>query len=104
MMHRLFAYGTLRDAALMDRVAGRHVVRKRDVLDGYRHVTHPDGYSLLKKDSFSHVNGYVVELSDEEINKVDAWEKQAYDRKPLPKKLKSGTAAEAYIFKPSSGK
>jgi len=79
----IFAYGTLLDAAVQDRIVGRRVAGRADVLPGYRQTRVTiagQQYPNVIQDSESAVSGQLFEITEEELERIDAYETDAYHR------------------------
>lgn len=93
----LFAYGTLQDPAVQERLFGRVVESAPDELLDFaiEPVSLPGGvFSIAIRQPGSHVNGSVLFLSDEELRRADAYEPAPYVR--ICAELESGLAAWLY--------
>jgi gamma-glutamylcyclotransferase (GGCT)/AIG2-like uncharacterized protein YtfP len=90
----LFVFGTLKDGSLMRKVVGHDVSYLADSIEGYKHREDGEGYSDLEPDEGSEVAGFRVNLSADDLAKVDEWEDQWYKRVAVV--LESGLAAWAY--------
>jgi gamma-glutamylcyclotransferase (GGCT)/AIG2-like uncharacterized protein YtfP len=97
-MERLFVYGTLRDPLVQIRVIGRSPTGSADHLDGYERGSIKLGereYPILDAAAAdSHVEGLVLEVSEEELHRLDIYETSAYRR--IRVLLRSGVEAWAY--------
>lgn len=100
-MEALFAYGTLRETHVQQRLIGRTIEGQSDTLQGY----HQD-WSLLppyavampcEQDKVLH--GVVLHLTEDELETIDNYEGIAYIRVRLF--LLSGTEAWVYIGNPA---
>ena len=108
MTHRVFSYGTLRQAEVQAALFGRAVPTTADALPGYRLewlvITDPaviatsgsDRHPILRlgADGDS-VDGACLELSDEDLARADAYEVDDYVRVAV--RLASGTEAWVYV-------
>jgi len=99
-MHKekLFAYGTLRDGDIRKALFGGRPSGEPDMLHGFLKTTtaiagvaYPN---IVPADDVS-VQGEVMEVDEETLRRVDAYESDAYDRRMM--KLASGTRAWVYI-------
>ena len=98
MNHKLFIYGTLKDSEVQKRILGREVVGESDVLQGYKKTTielDSVKYPIIIEDVLSSVRGKVIEVSDEELSKIDNYESGRYQR--IQVMLESGI--EAWVYK-----
>jgi len=98
MMHSIFAYGTLLLAGVQETVIGRQVAGKPDRLVGYRKSTVRDGdtsYPNIVTADGEFIEGYVLEVSQEELARVDMYEGGLYTRAKVT--LESG--AEAWVYR-----
>lgn len=97
MANRLFTYGTLTDPKVQKRVWGRLTPGIADVLPGYRKSEiriEGDVYPLIVADAARKVRGSVIEVTDEELRKIDEYESDAYRRVEVV--LESGMPAWVY--------
>ena len=103
-MEKLFTYGTLRDPAthqqLLSRSLGEGVA---DTLRGYR-LAKLTGihqvFSILQPHPGSTVDGMLFEVTQEELEQLDDYEGDAYQRVSVT--LVSKTRAWAYLENPKS--
>lgn len=108
MRHRVFSYGTLRQADVQAALFGRAVPTAADALPGYRLewlvITDPaviatsgsDRHPILRPGADGDtVDGAYLELTDEELARADAYEVDDYVRVPV--RLTSGTEAWVYV-------
>lgn len=106
--HRLFSYGTLRQAGVQAALFGRSVPTVADALPGYRLewllITDPDVVATSGSDrhpilrpgtAADSVDGACLELTDAELARADAYEVDDYARVPVV--LASGTRAWVYV-------
>jgi len=103
-MQKLFTYGTLRDPATQQRLLGRTLGDGApDTLRGYRLAKLTgihEVYSILQPHAGSTVEGMLYEVSDDELDRLDAYEGEAYQRVSV--RLVSKTRAWAYMENPKS--
>ena len=96
-MQQLFVYGTLRDSDVQQRVYGRTIPGRPDTLYGYRKSEVWSGdayYPIAIPDPDGEIDGFVLELTDEEMARGDAYEGDEYRR--LRVTLRSGLEAWVY--------
>lgn len=103
-MHKLFTYGTLRDPATQEQLLGRTLGDGQpDTLRGYR-LAKLTGihfvYSILQPHSGSTVDGMLFEVTQEELEQLDDYEGEAYQRVSVT--LVSKTRAWVYCENPKS--
>ena len=103
-MEKLFTYGTLRDPATQQQLLGRTLGEGlADTLRGYR-LAKLTGihyvYSILQPHPGSTVDGMLFEVTAEELEQLDDYEGDAYQRVSVT--LVSKTRAWAYIENPKS--
>ncbi|MCM8569456.1 gamma-glutamylcyclotransferase [Gramella jeungdoensis] len=105
-MEHLFVYGTLQDKRIQQKLFGRSVDGKDDLLSGYekyriRIPDNPSGifYPAIKSsaDQKNIVQGTLLQLDREELIKADRYEGNSYLRKKL--NLESGITAWVYVAK-----
>ena len=97
MTERLFVYGTLQIPTVQQVVFGRSILGMPDTLPGFRKsAINLEGhiYPIAVRDGDSHIDGFLLELTPEELARGDDYETSAYDRVRVI--LKSGT--EAWVF------
>ena len=103
-MHKLFTYGTLRDPTTQERLLGRTLGEGRpDTLRGYRLAKLTgihDVYSILQPHSGSTVDGVLYEVTQDELEQLDDYEGEAYQR--ISVTLVSKTRAWVYSENPKS--
>ncbi|MDQ0727963.1 gamma-glutamylcyclotransferase family protein [Microbacterium sp. W4I20] len=106
--HRVFSYGTLRQAEVQRALYGREVPTTVDSLPGYRLdwllITDPlviatsgsDRHPILRRGTETDaVDGACLELSDTELQATDDYEVDDYGRREVT--LTSGRTAWAYL-------
>ncbi|MBX7257780.1 MAG: gamma-glutamylcyclotransferase [Candidatus Hydrogenedentes bacterium] len=94
----LFAYGTLLDPGIQDRVIGRCIQGRPDVLEGYRLASVEDGGETFPNcvpATGERVPGRILELTRDELARADGYEGDLYTRERLT--LGSGVSAWVYI-------
>lgn len=109
MTNKLFSYGTLQSQSVQIETFGRILNGKQDVLDGFKieliKITDPEiieisgkeyhpALSRSKKDS---VHGMIFELSEEELEKCDKYEKD-YVRI----RVKTRSEIDCFVYVPRS--
>ena len=103
-MQKLFTYGTLQDPATQERLLGRTLGEGlADTVRGYR-LARLTGihqvFSILQPHPGSTVEGMLFEVTQEELERLDDYEGDAYQRVSVT--LVSKTRAWAYIENPKS--
>ncbi len=94
MRHRLFVYGTLADPKLQKKIWGRVAKRTPAVVKGYKRSKigiDGEAYPLIIRDKAGKVRGFVIEVTGDELKKIDDYETKAYRRKRV--RLENGAAA-----------
>lgn len=97
MQHSVFAYGTLLLPGVQEMVIGRQIEGKPDRLAGHRKSSVRDGetsYPNIVSADGEHVDGYILEVSQDELARMDMYEGGIYTR--LKVTLESGTKAWVY--------
>ena len=96
-MTQMFVYGTLMKEKTREMVLGYKVPVEEDVLEDYEVVPHSVFliYPTIKKANKKGVDGYVFDVPDNEIPKIDMYESGLY--KKIEVILQSGTVALTYI-------
>ena len=99
----LFVYGTLTTDEALKNVIGRDVLGIPARLDGYdgsKTITiENESYPVAEKNTECSIQGLLVEITPEELEKLDAWETDAYRRKEV--ELTNGIKAWIYLNKNS---
>jgi len=108
MTHRVFSYGTLRQADVQSALYGRVVPTSADALPGFRldwlritdaavvATSGSDRHPILRRGGAGDVvEGAFLELTDDELAATDAYEVDDYVRMPVV--LASGVDAWAYL-------
>lgn len=95
-MERLFVYGTLQDETIQNSLIGRTVPGVPDRLNGYKisHVLMPPYPVAMPADSAS-IDGQILEISADELIKLDEYEGECYLR--IEVWLESGQKTWVYI-------
>lgn len=96
-MDALFCYGTLLDPEVQQRVIGRKVGSHPDVLRGYRKGVLQLGctaYSIAVPDEQGAIEGGVIEVTPDELRRIDLYEGDEYERVQVV--LASGRTAWVY--------
>ncbi len=99
-METIFAYGTLKDPKVQQEIIGRKVLGTPDHLDGCikSHFQHGDRktYPVIICPIDGHgVDGVTLEVSGEELKRIDHYEEDFYRRQKV--RLKSGVEAWTYV-------
>ncbi len=115
MRHRLFSYGTLRQADVQTALFGREVPTVADALPGYRLewllITDPDVIATSGSDRHpvlrpgegeDAVAGAYLELDDTELARADEYEVDDYARTRVT--LASGVEAWVYVAAEEAGR
>lgn len=96
-MEAVFAYGTLLDPEVQRRVIGRAVESRPDTLVGYRkgvlHLANAS-YFIAIRDERSRIRGGVIEVTPDELSRIDRYEGDEYERVRVV--LASGSQAWVY--------
>ncbi len=96
-MEHLFVYGTLQDPAVQQRVIGRIIAGKPDTLEGFfrSRIALGDGiFPIVIPRHGSSVDGLLLEVTPEELGRMDIYETRAYRR--IWVTLKSGIETWVY--------
>tara|TARA_R110002020_G_scaffold233_4_gene1217 strand:- start:4816 stop:5127 length:312 start_codon:yes stop_codon:yes gene_type:complete len=96
-MTQVFVYGTLKKDEIRETILGRKVPAEEDVLSNYNVVPHSVFliYPTIEKSQGTGTDGYVFDVQDDEIIKLDRYESGLY--KKIEVMLDSGTVALTYI-------
>lgn len=98
-MNKLFIYGTLLDKTVQLEVLGRALDGRFGLIDN--HILLRDwevdgkAYPRIYPHSVGCVCGLVIEVTDEELEKIDQWESSKYIRKPIH--VKENGIVETYF-------
>ena len=99
----LFVYGTLATGETLKNILSRDVLGIPATLDGYdgsKMVTiENESYPAAEKNTEYSIQGLLVEVTPEELEKLDVWETDAYRRKEVG--LTNGKKAWVYLNKNS---
>ena len=99
----LFVYGALTAGETRKDVLGRDVPGIPATLDGYdgsKTITiENESYPVAEKNTECSIQGLLVEVTPEELEKLDTWETDAYRRKEV--ELTNGIKAWVYLNKNS---
>lgn len=99
-MERLFVYGTLQNHAVQERLIGRSLSGARDSLQGYQvdyELLAPYPVAIPVDEGI--VDGQVLEITGDELEKLDQYEGECYLR--IRVWLTSGQETWVYIGNPS---
>ena len=89
---QVFFYGTLLDDKTRQKALGRKVEGRRTSLPGWAKKTDKTYPYLVRKEA-STVHGVVFELTKEDLDKLDDWEKKYYR---IEVTLRDGSKAQVY--------
>ena len=99
----VFVYGTLADSEIRKSILNRNVPATPSALAGYDGsktiVIEGESYFAAEKTPESSTKGFVIELTEEEVVKLDAYETDAYKKRKVT--LIDGTEALVYLNKNS---
>ena len=98
MTHTLFTYGTLQDPEVQKKVFGRTAKGLPDALSDYAKSTieiNGNTYLLVIPAPGEKVQGLIIEVEDDELEKIDDYETKAYRREEIA--LESGIFAWVYV-------
>lgn len=93
----LFVYGTLLDESTQAKVIGRSIGAVADVLPDFTKQTievHGQVYPCAVATKEHTIRGMTLEVSEDELQKIDEYETAAYERRQVV--LASGKAAWVY--------
>lgn len=96
-MEALFVYGTLQDPVVQKRVIGREIEGTVDMLDDYfkSEIVMSDGtFPMIVPEAGKSVMGKVLDVTPEEIERMDIYETSAYRR--IRVTLRSGRETWVY--------
>jgi gamma-glutamylcyclotransferase (GGCT)/AIG2-like uncharacterized protein YtfP len=96
-METLFVYGTLLQASVQEQVIGRAIATEPDTLAGFtRHATvfGLQAYPIISPQADDAVEGCTLEITPEELQRVDRYETSNYQRVQV--QLSSGRLAWVY--------
>jgi gamma-glutamylcyclotransferase (GGCT)/AIG2-like uncharacterized protein YtfP len=99
----VFVYGTLANSEIRKNILNRHVPAKPSTLVGYdcsKTITiENESYFAAEKNPEFVTEGFIIELTSEEILKLDVYETDAYKKREVT--LIDGTKAWIYLNKNS---
>ena len=94
-MERLFTYGTLQDTTVQMSLIGRELEGEASVLNGYIiHHTLMPPYPVAMPDENSRIEGMVYEVTEDELEKLDAYEGDCY----LRLKIRLENEQDAWVY------
>jgi gamma-glutamylcyclotransferase (GGCT)/AIG2-like uncharacterized protein YtfP len=99
----LFVYGTLAIGETLKNILDRDVPGTPATLDGYDGskmvIIESESYPAAEKNIECSIQGLLIEITSEELQKLDVYETDAYKRKEV--ELTSGKKAWVYLNKNS---
>jgi len=98
----LFVYGTLIDDETRKNILKRSVSGTPTILDGYdlkEIIIENESYPAAEKRSGCLIKGLLIEITPEEVERLDVYETDAYKRREV--ELTNGKKAWVYINKNS---
>jgi len=98
MKNKLLIYGTLMKPEIQKEVIGRAIKGVPDSLGGYKKSKiEIDGeiYPVIIPGKNGKIDGMVIEITDEELQKIDEYETEFYKREIVT--LASGVSAWTYL-------
>lgn len=99
-MEKLFVYGTLQDVLVQQSLIGRIVRGVPDTLNGYTiHLDLMPPYPVAMPAKNSSIQGQILNVSSDELAKLDAYEGECYVR--IHVSLLSGYETWVYIGNPA---
>jgi gamma-glutamylcyclotransferase (GGCT)/AIG2-like uncharacterized protein YtfP len=97
-MNKLFIYGTLINPKIQKNIIGHIIDGIPDILKGYeKSVIEIDNekYPIIIPDKNKMVNGFIIEVSDDELRKIDKYEGVEYKRTEII----SQNGISAWVYK-----
>lgn len=97
MPERLFVYGTLMKSDVQKSVVGREITGEPDILKGFTVKTvclEGEYYPMIFLSKNECVEGIIIELDEQELNRTDAYEGSEYKRDRVT--MVSGITAWVY--------
>ena len=99
-MENLFVYGLLKKPEIQKKVIGRIAESSEDSLKGYKKSQiniEREIFPILinSKNPYDFVFGFVIEVSEDELKKIDKFETDVYKRKNVV--LSSGKESWVYV-------
>lgn len=91
-------YGTLKDAALNDKVLGHKVELGKDKIRGMKKVDEGDNYTTIEPESGGSVPCDTYLASPADVDKLNEWETGKWDYTLEPVTLESGRKAQAFMI------
>lgn len=98
-MEKIFSYGTLMFPDIQKDLFGKSVIGKADILHEYIKksiIIDGENYPYILSQKNSQVEGFVLEVSVDELLKTDKYEGEEYKR--IRVLLKSGLEAWVYVL------
>lgn len=101
---RLFVYGTLKDPDIRASLFGRRLHGVSAHVDNWGLFMGEDGYLFVKKTPGGRVNGLVLRLGPEDLEKADRWEDLTlYSRELCVAVPGHGEEVQAFIYTRQTG-
>lgn len=100
MSERLFAYGTLEVAEVLEPVAGVRLASRPAVLPGFaRYRVRGAGYPGVVEDPEVETPGTLYEnVGPEALRRIDRFEGPLYERRRVRVRLEDATSADALVY------
>jgi gamma-glutamylcyclotransferase (GGCT)/AIG2-like uncharacterized protein YtfP len=95
---KLFIYGTLVRSEIQRKVLNRLFEMAPDSLQGYKIgevEIEGEVYPIISSNDLEEVHGFLVEVTEDELKKIDEYETKVYKRKRVV--LVNGASAWAYV-------
>ncbi|TVQ83071.1 MAG: gamma-glutamylcyclotransferase [Bacteroidetes bacterium] len=99
-MHFLFAYGSLLDPVIQEKLFKRTLTSEaKAVLLNWEKFTHEE-YPFISPKKGSQVQGEILVLADKELGIADQWEEvpKSYQREKLEVKLTDGSQLKVWVY------
>jgi len=99
-MHLLFAYGSLLDPVIQEKLFKRTLTSEaKAILLNWEKYTHEEYPYILPKQG-SQVHGEIIALEDKELAIADQWEEvpRVYQREKLEVKLTDGSQLKVWVY------
>ncbi|MBN4089680.1 gamma-glutamylcyclotransferase family protein [Mycoplasma enhydrae] len=71
----IFGYATIQDPRFYEKFISKHTLKRPAILNGYVKCIDSENNFLIKKDNSGHIDGWLFEVSKEELFTIDRWNK-----------------------------
>lgn len=98
MKEKLFAYGTLKDPDIQTALFGRRLIGYAAHVKNWGLYMSQEGYLFVKPHAGGRVEGLIVELESEDLEKADTWEDLNVYRREICCAVNKDKEESVYIY------